>query len=275
MQPGELRVLCVHGVGGHPRNGPWERTWRKAIQGECKRWNPELKATCKFVHYDDIFNQDDIELDDVMRALWKLIGSGVGSLFRRRRGLLDSLDRIPQRLRWTAGMVVQWVENEKLRAQLRERLHQDVKKHKPDVICAHSLGSLICYDEFSTSEGRETIKHRTFISLGSQIGSPFVRDQFLAGRIAPLVDDNTPSKTRNWYHLYNPNDSVFTAPISLSHPSFEQVIAEFDVPGFADHDAEEYLSHANVSNTVWRELATAAGSICSSRRSATFRCRVT
>ena len=241
MPTQELSILCVHGVGVHPEGGGWQDTWRDAIEGECRSWNPTLDLQCEFALYDDIFEQADFDWRDTVAALWKLLGSGL----RRRRGLLGTT---PERLRWLAGMVVQWVENDELRAELRDRILKRIKDTRPDVVCGHSLGSLICYDALSTPAGRNAIRNRTFISLGSQIGNRFVRDQFLAGRVAPLA-------AKKWFHLYNPEDAVFTAPISIDDPSFEQVLAEFDVPGMADHDVEEYLRHRNVSNRVWRELA--------------------
>ena len=54
-----------------------------------------------------------------------------------------------------------------------------------------------------------------------------------------------------WYHLYNDEDAVFTAPIRLpSAQNFTQVETHFDIDGLADHDATEYLSHLSARNAV-------------------------
>ena len=46
-------------------------------------------------------------------------------------------------LRWTAGMAVQWIEDDELRTSLCGRLVQAVKEFQPHAVLGHSLGSLI------------------------------------------------------------------------------------------------------------------------------------
>lgn len=237
-----LRVLCVHGVGGHGADLSWQDDWADAILAAVRRWDAERQVLCEFVLYDDIFEEADLSFFTTVRAVWKLLGSGVGGLFRRR-GLLDE---VQERTRWTAGMVVQWVENDGLREQTRARLRDAIDDFNPDVVCGHSLGSLICYD-LATED--DSFEGRTFVSLGSQIANPFVRGNFLAGRVVPV-------RARYWYNLYNRNDRVFTSPVRLDADNFEQVETPFDEAGdIANHSAVEYLSHPNTVGRVWRELA--------------------
>src|SRR5262249_34407301 len=151
-----------------------------------------------------------------------LLKSGAEDLFRRRRGLLDGFQT---QLRWTAGMIVQWVENEELRTRLRSGLVAKIKEFDPQVICGHSLGSLVGYDTFTHPATRKLVAGRSFVSLGSQIANPFVAGNFLAGRITPLSGSQ-------WYHLFNSHDHVFTAPIRLSDPSFKSVETTFDIDGW-------------------------------------------
>ncbi|MGH7896627.1 MAG: caspase family protein, partial [Candidatus Binatia bacterium] len=59
-----------------------------------------------------------------------------------------------------------------------------------------------------------------------------------------------------WHHLYNEEDDVFTAPIKIWDASnFRQVDTPFDIGGFADHSAVEYLGHVNTVENVWRSIA--------------------
>jgi len=125
-----------------------------------------------------------------------------------------------------------------------------VKEFQPDVICAHSLGTLICYDTFVRGTGRTAIAGRRLVTFGSQIGNPFVRST-LGGRIVPL------KRAKDWYHLYNSEDAAFASPIDLDAANFVQVSTEFDEPGMLDHNALEYLSHPNTVSDVWREIASA------------------
>jgi metacaspase-1 len=256
----KLKVLALHGVGGHEIEGKWEERWSQAIDESLTRISSSVETQLSFLHYDDIFDAQSITASGTFEAVAKLgasglchgIGDVLGGVFSRprARGRAAGPKSIPDRLRWTAGMVVQWAEDESIRKLSRKRLAQKIRSVEPDVILAHSLGSLIAYDTFVRSANAELVAGRTFITFGSQIGNPFVRSQF-AGRIVPLPCEH-------WYHLFNEEDDVFTAPIRLAADNFEQVDCLFDIAGFADHDACKYLGHANVSAVVWHELLSSA-----------------
>ncbi len=254
------KVLCVHGVGGHPKGGEWQALWTKALEKSLNRLGKDADLDVSFFHYDTIFGDVDLSLLGTLEALAKLSASGVihgfNDLFRSseqpvpgKRGARAARG-VKDRLRWTAGMVVQWAENEQLRTELRDALAKAVRNLEPDVVFAHSLGSLVAYDTFHSPDHAGLSQNRVFVSLGSQIGSPFVRSQF-AGRIQPLDDGY-------WYHLFNIHDDVFTAPIHITEDGFEQVSTSFDIAGFADHDAPEYLAHQNVTQSVWADVLASA-----------------
>ena len=248
MSDEALRVLCVHGVG-HPETGTgWQTEWTSAIDQAVRRWDPQRKVTFDFVRYDDLFEQAPLNPAIVASALFKLGWSGLiyglGDLFARRRGFGE----LPERVRWTAGMVAQWADRESLRTACRTRLLKELRGLKPHVICAHSLGSLISYDTFQSPEGAQAIEGRTFISFGSQIGNPFVR-AVLAGRIQPF------ERAHHWYHLFNRYDDIFTAKIRIAAGNFTQVDTPFDLPGFGDHDPAAYLDHANAVDIAWCDIA--------------------
>ena len=158
---------------------------------------------------------------------------------------MRGIEDIPQVIRWTAGMVAQWSTDGELRKNLRNLVLEKVRSNSYDVVLAHSLGSLICYDTFVRNA--DEIEGKVFVSLGSQIGNPAVRDVF-AGRIQALA-------TRMWYHLFNPDDRVLTRPLDVAADSFQQVIEQFDIPNdVLNHNATWYLSHANTIATVWRDV---------------------
>ncbi|MDH5547663.1 MAG: caspase family protein [Gammaproteobacteria bacterium] len=242
MSRPKVKVLCVHGVGKHSPGGAWEKEWETAISQAVSATANEVELDVRFVYYDDIFAAHPVSAFDAVQAMSKLLKNGVTSLFNRRRGMDGGL-------RWTAGMVVQWVENEVLREQTRKRLIGRVEEFNPDVVCAHSLGSLVSYDTFTHPSTRECINDRIFVSLGSQIGNAFVAGSFRAGRIMPLT------QAKHWYHLFNKEDDVFTAPLRLHDDGFTQVETYFDIPGIADHSASHYLSHKNAIGTVWQQVA--------------------
>ncbi len=253
-----LRILCVHGVGDHHSDLSWQDGWRETAKAAVLRWDPGAEPQFDFVSYDDLFAKYPITVAGTGEALAKLLKSGIsegiaslgeriGGIFGRRRGFLGGLS---EKVRWSAGMVVQWVENDRLRRETRARLLEAVRKHEPDVLLAHSLGSLVTYDTFSLRENRGRLDGRTVVTFGSQIGNPFVRGSF-GGRIQPL-------SAKRWFHLYNDEDEVFAAPIRLEDPRFQQVETHFDIEG-VDHDALEYLGHPNAVQRIWREIAQPAG----------------
>jgi hypothetical protein len=254
--PRPLKILCVHGVGHHEADPKQEQAWRNAIARCLSEREVVRLLEIEFVAYDDLFAADPITPADIAEALLKLAASGlvhgvgdlVSGLFRKRRGFSDLTDI----LRWTAGMVVQWTENGRLRADCRQRVVEHVKKFKPDVVLAHSLGSLISYNALAWPANEHLLEDCLFVSFGSQIGNPFVRSSVaFNGRIEPL------KKAMHWFHLFNRHDDVFTAQIRVPADNFTEVQTPFDDPGILDHDATSYLTHMNAVSTVWRCAAEA------------------
>lgn len=243
-----VKILGIHGLGDH-RTSNWEQTWAEAV----RRVYPGDATTLEFefVTYDDIFEKTEISPWASARALYLLAKSGLGSIFSRDKG---ALSKVSDRLRWTAGYVVAWVESESFQKQTRERILDAVREHKPDVVLAHSLGSLVSYNAFShadaTGEDVAAILAKVrYVTLGSQIGNAFVVRNLTPGRIEPLA-------VEFWHHLYNKHDDVFTAPIKLwDMPNFAQVDTPFDDDGWGDHTAETYLSHAAAIENLWRSVS--------------------
>jgi hypothetical protein len=253
-----LVVLCVHGIGGQERDLRWQADWSELIQGSVSTWSAGRDVDVRFLEYDDLFEKAPLNALRSAAAVAKLLGSGIwhgiGDFFHRDRALAApsrGLGDLSENMRWTAGMVVQWAESDSLRRKTRDRVLQGMRLHDPDLVLAHSLGSLVCYDTFLRGAGATAIQDRVFLSFGSQIGNPFVRSTF-GGRITNIA-------ARRWYHLYNRHDDVFAAKIRLEEASFAQVQTDFDVAGIADHDALQYLGHANTVNRVWREIVGATG----------------
>lgn len=249
-----MRILGIHGLGDH-RNEPWAANWQATLQESISgidRFELEFVA----FGYDEIFEQVQVTAWESLQAFFQLAGSGIvsgmGGRFGRRslpdRGVVESVNHW---LKWYAGYVVAWLKNEPFRTEVRKRFLQEVDKVKPHVILAHSLGSLISYDALSSSrasELRAALGPVTYVTLGSQIGNPFVVGNLTPGRIEPLP-------VKMWYHLYNPEDDVFTAEIRLPGvANFRQVHTQFDDPDWADHAATSYLGHAETVANVWEPL---------------------
>ena len=249
----QIAVLCVHGIGHGDADATLQPSWTDSIESDIRRWNPDAHVDVEFLKYDDLFEQAHLNPITYGVAVAKLIASGV------IHGLGDQvgtrgLEDVPSLVRWTAGMIAQWASEDDLRAKLRARLLAKMQAKSYDVVCAHSLGSLVSYDTFARNP--DAIAGKVFVTLGSQIGNPFVRDCF-AGRIQ-IVNAGM------WYHLFNKDDNVFTAPLRLQGDNFAQVETDFDKPGdVINHDPLFYFNHPNTQSRVWQYVsgATAARSI--------------
>ena len=244
--PDRLSILCVHGIGHGDVDPQLMPSWRNTITADLQRWTPGLEVTFDFFFYDTMFEESKLNAVTYAEAVAKLAASGIfhgiGALLPGTRGISD----IPAQFRWTTGMIAQWATDEGLRDRLRALILKAVAAKQPDIVCAHSLGSLICYDTFQRNRG--SISNSTLVTFGSQIGNPFVRDCF-AGRIEAL-------DTRMWYHLYNPDDQVFTAELRIQAPNFAEVETPFDKPNdVLNHDPVWYFNHANTQSRVWFDLS--------------------
>lgn len=243
-----LTILGVHGLGDH-RASDWTVKWPEAVRAAFPQMQG-LELDFKFVTYDDIFEKTDISLAESVAALWKLTKSGVTSLGRRERGVVSE---ISEKIKWTAGYVVAWVEDEGFKRQSRKRVLDAVREHEPDVILAHSLGSLVTYNAFTHADAekngvRPILAKADYVTFGSQIGNPFVVRNLTNGRVQPL-------HVGFWHHLFNVHDDVFTARISLPEASnFEQTETPFDDDGFGDHAAESYFRHRATVANVWQRI---------------------
>jgi hypothetical protein len=244
-----LKVMCVHGLGDH-RKTPWADEWRGAISAIFDQYKLR-KPDYTFVTYDPIFEKVKLTAWETMQAVWKLTRSAASTTITGRRGVTSD---VSDKVKWTAGYVVAWLEDGDFQQQTRKLLLDEVAKHQPDVILAHSLGSLLTYNAFSHADAarpvvKAALARAEYVTLGSQIGNPFVIRNLTNGRIEPLP-------VRFWHHLYNDDDAVFTAPIKLwEGANFQQVDTHFDIEGIADHSAVEYLSHARTVEEVWLPIS--------------------
>src|SRR5262245_36437354 len=170
----KLKILGVHGLGDH-RNSTWKEDWTAALRAAFPG-QQAIELEFAFLTYDDIFEKVDLSVWDTMQAVWKLARSGVTTAMRRRRGPISD---VSDRVRWTAGYVVAWVEHEKFKEATRARVLETVANEQPDLLLAHSLGSLITYNALTHADAQRAavapaIARMRYVTLGSQLGNPFV-----------------------------------------------------------------------------------------------------
>ncbi|GAA5177815.1 hypothetical protein GCM10025771_15680 [Niveibacterium umoris] len=243
-----MKIFCIHGVSHEEKDNAFRPAWEAAIRGALLAAGEAMEPSFAYLEYDALFAKSGANFNDYAEAGLRLLASGIGGLFTGGAGT-RGLGEVGSTVRWTAGMVAQWVADETLRADLRKLLATRLAAEEPDLVCAHSLGTLIAYDTFTQSPA--PMAGRKLITFGSQIANPAVRGDVFGGRIVPI------SGIGHWYHLYNRNDHVFTAPIRLDDASFTQVQTPFDKPNdLLNHDAAFYLGHPATVADVWRRVFT-------------------
>jgi pimeloyl-ACP methyl ester carboxylesterase len=239
----EMKILFIHGVGHKEENEEWQSQWLSMISEHLKQHGSSEAVTPKYFKYDQKFVDAGLGADDWAEALVDLAGSGIyhwfGDLFAGRRAFGDDI-------RWKAGMVAQWTADEDLRDQLCDDLETSINSFRPNIVCAHSLGSLIAYDLFLRQPG--LMQGRTFITLGSQIAHPCVRSTF-GGDYPSYIEG-----AKAWFHLFNPDDHVFTAPITINDNRFEQITVTTH-PSREPHEALNYFEDPNTDNLLWQRIA--------------------
>jgi hypothetical protein len=246
-----MKILTVHGLGHQEKSPDWQPAWENALREVLTRWNPDLAVEVAHVKYDDYFGDTPMTVggtaDGFGRLLWNevkySVTDTVSSWFRRRA----FGEEVSETVKWKIGMVTQFADDEKLRQRLREHLTEQINQEEPDVIFAHSLGTLLTYDLFLHPPLNEVVKDRYYVTCGCQIGRPALRALF-GGRLSTVA-------ANQWYNLYNKDDDVLVVPFTIYADNFQTIETTFDMPGVGDHDAIEYIKHDNAQAKVWRELA--------------------
>lgn len=254
-----MKFLLIHGVGHADSNSNYYEPWKDAIRRNLTACGFTGPLEFDEFHYDDLFDAHyhgaavyAAALAELLgAAAWHSVADPIANLFHPSREVRS----FGEDLRWKAGMVAQLCVEGSLRTALCNRLAAKLTSSQPDVIAAHSLGTLLTYDFFRNDARAANIApNATYLTFGSQINNPFAHSRLFPG---PVKVPNV----RFWFHLYNRQDPVLTAPITVADPKFLQVLT----PSAAAHDpigtpdTPGYLNHPNTIQTVWTSLATRTG----------------
>jgi hypothetical protein len=249
------KILSIHGVGHAEEDHDWNQPWRDALNrafGEQSAAQVSLQFDV--LSYDNIFEQFPSNAAEDVEAIAELVSSAAWHAVTDplQPRAFEPFDAFKYVGRWYAGMVAQWVVSEELRKRLRALLAEKIRDFQPDIVLAHSLGSLLSFDLFTNDDpGRKLLDGKIYITFGAQIANVFVRAKMWAG-LVPMVSTGT------WYHLYNKFDPAFTAPISEpGEPRFLSV----ETDSLAGHSATAvggnpgYLDHPNTLLQVWQPIS--------------------
>jgi len=243
-----LKVLFVHGVSGHEPGGTWQPEWQRALEQALGQ-----PVSAEFCHLDDPFKHLQLNAVQTAEAVALLLRSwlrpqpkafGFGRGGEWGDGLLEGV------YERTAGMVAEWVRSEAVRRESRELLRRRIEQTRPQLVFAHSLGSLVAYDCFSHTDTRACGDGLHLVVFGSQLGHPALRDSF-GGKL------QMPPTLARLTQLYNEHDRVFTEAMPLSDQRFTRIDTPFrDFP--LHHDAGQYLGFAKAVPGRWGDWFEAA-----------------
>jgi hypothetical protein len=261
-----MNFLLIHGVNTNEDAVPDPYlAWANAITAGLTSAGYQGAVAPSETRYNDIFDKHSANIllygaavaELLASAAWYSVVGPTPAGIARPLGAPEQPDSdFLSQMRWSAGMVAQWVVEDNLRADCRDRLAQLIQQTNPDVICAHSLGTLLCYDLLLNDPRGQTIFNQgTLVTFGSQIGNPFVKDRMWKGQVSPI-------KVKMWYNLYNPNDPVLVAPIDLEADNFHQFTTAFG-NGYLDEsghnptkndDHPGYLDNPTTNANIWPAL---------------------
>ena len=249
-----VKIVLVHGIGHEHEEDGWLDSWKASVRSALNAaGGSNVKFQIEPLLFKHRFEEYDLNAAVYLSATAQLVSSWVKEAALKALGLRGV--PLSVMVRWYAGMVAQWAVYDDLRAALRADLLKLIEETRPDLVLAHSMGSLIAYDTFLNLSGspaqktaqRKLLKDVKLFTFGSQINHPSVLGQWRAGRLEPLTN------VERWYHLYNKNDWVFTNRIPRSFPDTVSMEAKFGKSPFA-HGHEDYLMHEQAVATLWSDV---------------------
>ncbi len=128
-----LTILGVHLLGDH-RNSHGEGGLEKSGSGGLSR-PIRHRARLQIHHVRPDFAKRNRSRPDTFQAVWKLTSSAVTSTFRREKGLVS---KVSDRVRWTAGYVVAWVEEDSFKQATRKLVLDALREYQPDIFARPS-----------------------------------------------------------------------------------------------------------------------------------------
>jgi metacaspase-1 len=201
-----LKVLCIHGFDGHSPSGVCE-------EGE---WTNPLRESLgsdiqvSFCHLDAPFGGGDFSAEQAHAAACLVQG------LRRPDEARNDAASLPDR---TLALLGRWLSEPACRKRLRQHLAQCIAREKPQLVLAHSVGSLVAFDCFNEPETAACAQGLHLVALGTQLGNRAVWPCF-GGRL------EMPVALLRFTQLYRADDPVFTEPIPLTDTRFARLTVD-------------------------------------------------
>ncbi|MFD5338383.1 hypothetical protein [Streptomyces hawaiiensis] len=134
------------------------------------------------------------------------------------------------------------------RAAVRERVRGALLRHRPDVVVAHSLGSVVAYEVLH--ELADELDVRLLLTLGSPLALPHA----VFHRLDPLPRDGKgakPAGVRRWVNVADAGDFVAVPRGELARVfAGVEELPDISIAPAWPHGVLDYLRHRSVSEAI-------------------------
>ncbi|MEO9967672.1 MAG: alpha/beta hydrolase [Reichenbachiella sp.] len=241
-------ILGIHGLSNKPPKKLLTSWWKRSIkEGLAKIDKSPTQFDFKMVYWADLLHKEPLQLgisdpddplhiDEPYIAEKNLRTAAYKGVLQKAKNLIQYIKEILflsrlglNKFRRPFNMIVkigfkdldtyyneEVPENEQMfqplfKERVRKRLTEIIRKNrKKDVlIIAHSMGSIIAYDVLLQLRGEIDIKG--FISMGSPMGLPLIREKIMQDHGLPFDDEPlppTPEGIEAWYSFCDRDDNI-------------------------------------------------------------------
>lgn len=136
------------------------------------------------------------------------------------------------------------------RAAVRERVREALLRHRPEVVLAHSLGSVVAYEALHELSAEGELDVRLLLTLGSPLALPHAVFHRLDP--APLEGLGVkPANVRRWVDIADVGDFVAVPKGGLAR-GFTGVepLPDISIAPLWPHSVLDYLKHPSVTGAV-------------------------
>ncbi|MFF4614871.1 hypothetical protein [Nonomuraea jabiensis] len=256
-------IVGVHGIGkynyyleaGRSATGAaeamrikWDRYLQVALGGEARAYFSEVAYFSHHLHSGKDGDEEaraaaaaEGQIQQVLVAWAKNLGVGehmTGALKSFTGWLLDRLDgRSAAFAKLFAPEVAAYLTDEDKRARCRQAVADAIRRNRPKVVIAHSLGSVVAYE---TLWGDPGLRIDLLVTLGSPLGMRnVVFERLLPAPISGRGE--RPPGVRRWVNIAD-KDDIAAIPPNLA-VSFTGIDAEelVNLDWIDFHTVEKYL----------------------------------
>ncbi|MFY0624717.1 MAG: hypothetical protein JXR07_00365 [Reichenbachiella sp.] len=273
-------IIGVHGLGNKPPKALLVNWWKwslteglRKIKGKQKGFNfkmaywadlmyekplnPKIKDPEHELHIEEPYIAEPIPSPKIRHTFWhywKLVFDGIKEkVFLSRNGLANYRVLFDMVVRSEFKDLAAYyetpdediLETEPFKQKIRQRLKYLLRKYKDHkiLIVSHSMGSLVAYDVLSEVPNQYEIE--VFISMGSPIGLPVLREKMAKEMKIPFEEHTilpTPDNVKNWYNFSDEQDhfAVFDDLSNYYSPN-KNGVAPIDY--IVDNDYKDWVTN--------------------------------